>query len=150
MVAKKRKSNQKGSRKHTKKKSHLSKILIVIGILIVVIISSMFLFKDKEVSYPQDQIEALSKCLSEKNTVMYGAFWCPHCARTKARFGSSFKNINYVECDPRGDNEQAELCIQKGIEKYDTWDFANGERYDQGEPSFELLAEKSGCPLRRI
>ena len=77
---------------------------------------------------------------------MYGAFWCPHCARTKARFGSAFKYIEYIECDPKGENQQAELCIEKKIENYDTWEFANGE-WLVGEPSFEAMAEKSGCSI---
>lgn len=93
---------------------------------------------------PQEKIESLAKCLSENNVVMYGAFWCPHCARSKKNFGPSFQYINYVECDPRGDNEQSELCLEKKIESYDTWEFASGERVI-GEPSFEVLAEKSGC-----
>jgi thioredoxin-related protein len=93
---------------------------------------------------PQEKIESLAKCLSEKDVVMYGAFWCPHCARSKKNFGPSFQYIKYVECDPRGDNEQSELCLEKKIENYDTWEFASGERV-VGEPSFEVLAEKSGC-----
>ncbi len=77
---------------------------------------------------------------------MYGAFWCPHCARTKKNFGNSFQHINYVECDPRGENEQSELCIEKEIENYDTWEFTDGSRV-VGEPSFEVLGEKTGCEV---
>ena len=140
-------AKKRGKIKHRSSKSgsYGKTIFIVIAILIVLIISSLFLFKGKGKSYSQEQIDALAKCLTEKGVVMYGAFWCPHCARTKARFGSAFKYVTYVECDPKGDNNQAEFCISKGIERYDTWDFANNERYDKGEPSFELLAEKSGC-----
>jgi glutaredoxin len=93
---------------------------------------------------PQEKIDSLAQCLTEKGTVMYGAFWCPHCAKTKKNFGPSFKYIEYVECDPRGENEQSELCLEKKIEGYDTWEFADGSRVI-GEPTFETLAEKSGC-----
>src|SRR3989344_9302749 len=139
-MAKRGKSDNRNSGKHSRKKSYGKTIFIIIGILIILIIASMFLFKGNK-KYSQGQIDAFAKCLTEKGVVMYGAFWCPHCARTKARFGSAFKYIKYVECDPKGDAQQAELCISKGIERYDTWDFVNGERYDKGEPSFELLAE---------
>ncbi len=88
----------------------------------------------------------LAKCLTEKGVVMYGAFWCPHCARTKARFGAAFKEIKYVECDPKGENEQSLLCIDKNIDKYDTWEFADGSRLIS-EPTYIQLAEKAGCPV---
>ncbi len=148
MAKKSKKTKNSSSRKHHKKKSHTALVLIIIGIVIIIFIASMFLFNKKGESYSQDQIDTLAKCLTEKNTVMYGAFWCPHCARTKARFGSSFQYIHYVECDPRGDNQQAELCISKGIEKYDTWEFADSQRV-VGEPSFETLSKMSGCSIGR-
>jgi len=95
-------------------------------------------------SYDQSEIDSFAKCLTDSGTVMYGTFWCPHCAKTKAMFGSSFQYVNYVECDPRGDDEQSFLCIEKEIEAYDTWEFASGDRVI-GEPSFEQLAAGSGC-----
>ncbi len=133
-------------RNQTKKRSNnKSGIWALIGIIIVIIliIAAFLLFKDKK-SYNQESVDIFAQCLTEKGATMYGAFWCPHCAKTKARFGPSFRYIKYVECDPRGDNEQSELCISKQIENYDTWEFADGSRV-VGEPSFELLAEKSGC-----
>jgi len=92
----------------------------------------------------QEAVDEFAKCLTEKGVTMYGTFWCPHCAKTKAKFGPSFQYIDYVECDARGDNEQSELCIEREIEGYDTWEFADGSRI-LSEPSFDELAEKSGC-----
>lgn len=118
-------------------------VKLIVGVIaLVVIILAIFLFSGKD--YSQEEVDIFAKCLTEKGAVMYGAFWCPHCARTKARFGSSFRYIEYVECDPRGDNEQSELCIEKEIESYDTWEFADGSRL-VGEPSFQAMAEKTGC-----
>ena len=94
----------------------------------------------------QGKIDEFAKCITDKGAVMYGAFWCPHCANTKKMFGSSIQYIKYVECDPRGDNEQAELCIEKDIRAYDTWEFADGSRLIS-EPTFEQLSEKTGCVL---
>jgi glutaredoxin len=94
--------------------------------------------------YSQEDIDSFATCLTAAGVTMYGTFWCPHCAKTKKKFGTSFKLINYVECDARGDNEQSELCMEKGIEKYDTWEFLDGSRV-VGEPTFEDLASRSGC-----
>ena len=118
-------------------------ILIIIVIVVIVILS-----KSGE-GYKQESIDIFAQCLTERNTVMYGAFWCPHCARTKARFGTSFKYVNYVECDPRGENEQSARCIEKDIQAYDTWEFADGSRV-VGEPSFETLSQKSGCAMPEL
>lgn len=121
---------------------------IFAGIVVIVVIVLFFALSGKggEPSYAAGEVDAFAQCLTEKGTVMYGAFWCPHCAKTKARFGNAFRYVTYVECDPRGDDEQSELCIEKGIENYDTWEFADGTRV-VGEPSFETLAEKSGCTV---
>lgn len=97
-------------------------------------------------SIPQEKIDVFSKCITENGATMYGTFWCPTCAKTKKMFGTSFQYIKYVECDPRGENEQSELCIQKGIDKYDTWEFTDGSRIISN-PTFEQLSEKTGCPV---
>ncbi|MEK6915630.1 MAG: hypothetical protein AABW89_03780 [Nanoarchaeota archaeon] len=125
---------------------------IIIGVVLVVIILSVIFFfgiKSGE-EYNREEVDNFAKCLTEKGAVMYGAFWCPHCARTKKKFGESFQFINYVECDPRGENEQSLLCLDKKIDSYDTWEF--NDDYDSrliGEPSFEALASSTGCVLPR-
>lgn len=128
-------------------KANSSKTQWIVGIVLIVVIVGVIALSTKKSEGPtRESIDTLAQCLTEKGTVMYGAFWCPHCAHTKKMFGESFRYIKYVECDPRGENEQSELCIEKGIDKYDTWVFADGSRVIS-EPSFELLAEKSGCPV---
>ncbi len=121
---------------------------VVLSVAIVIIIAAAlaFFFTRGSSGSPRQAVDTFAQCLTEKNTTMYGAFWCPKCAETKKKFGASFRYIHYVECDPRGDNEQSELCLGKGIDKYDTWEFADGSRV-VGKPTFEMLAEKSGCPL---
>lgn len=99
--------------------------------------------------YPQGEIDALAKCITEKGGVMYGTFWCPKCAQVKKNFGGAMKYLTYVECDPRGENEQSELCLEKGIDKYATFVFnddPNKENWLVGVPTFEELATKAGCP----
>lgn len=84
--------------------------------------------------------DTLANCLSEKGAVMYGTEWCPHCQEQKARFGESFKFVNYVDCDyQRGE------CQEAGIRGYPTW-VINGGKYP-GVQSLEKLAGLSGCQL---
>ncbi len=139
---------KKENTKNNHKKRSNSGIYFFLGIIVLVIIVLVIVFssKGKDRSYPQDQIDSFAKCLTEKGVIMYGTFWCPNCARTKARFGSSFKYINYVECDPNGKDQQAELCVEKKIENYDTWIFTSG-KWLVGEPTFEQIAKESDCPL---
>jgi uncharacterized membrane protein/glutaredoxin len=67
------------------------------------------------VTAPSGESElALAKHLKEVGATMYGANWCPHCARQKEAFGvAAAPLINYVECSPDGKDPQVELCIQK-------------------------------------
>jgi len=95
---------------------------------------------------PKKNYDSFAKCLTEKGIFMYGAFWCPHCQKTKKHFGDSFQYVTYIECDPRGEESQTDRCIEMNIEGYDTWIFEDGSRL-MGEPSFESMSEKSGCPL---
>ena len=60
--------------------------------------------------------DAFAQCLTEKNVVMYGAEWCPHCQEQKKLFGKSFQYVHYVDCD-----KQRNACIEAGIESYPTW-----------------------------
>ena len=87
-----------------------------------------------------------AKCLTANDAKMYGAFWCPHCQNQKKSFGSSWQYVNYVECSLPDGRTQTEFCKAQNIEGYPTWEFKDGSRLD-GEVAFDVLAEKSGCPL---
>lgn len=94
-----------------------------------------------------DKYVSLAQCLTDKGVTMYGAYWCPHCANQKKAFGQKgFEKIKYVECDVRGENGNPKLCLEKKIESYPTWDFADGTRM-KGEVMPENLAQKVGCPV---
>lgn len=84
----------------------------------------------------------LATHLRNTDSKMYGAFWCPHCQEQKALFGEAFKQVPYIECDPRGENAQPDLCRAKQITGYPTWEI-KGQRVD-GLTSLEKLAEVSG------
>lgn len=96
---------------------------------------------------PGDLYVPLASCMTEQGVKEYGTFWCPNCARQKKAFGDeAFEKITYIECDPRGENQQSSLCIEKGIEKYPTWEFSDGSRL-VGTQELSVLAEKSGCEM---
>ncbi len=128
------------------------KVAVTIGILAVLTVvfyfSAMAITKYTGFSITGNaispaEIETLAKCLSDKGAKLYGAFWCGHCQSQKEMFKESWKYVDYAECDPRGENPQSDLCLQKGIEGYPAWEI-NGKMYD-GELSLKKLAEISGC-----
>lgn len=133
-----------------KKKSKGTNMKLLIGVgavLLLVVVASFFMFSGSS-SYVREDVDALAQCLTEKGIPMYGTFWCPKCAEVKKHFGSSFQYVTYIECDARGENEQSELCIEKGIDKYATFEFPDGSRLI-GKPSLEEIAEKAECPVPR-
>jgi len=85
--------------------------------------------------------EMLARHLRESGAVMYGAYWCPHCAEQKALFGEAAKELPYVECDPSGVNPRPDLCEKAGVKSFPTW-VVGGERRE-GVQSLETLAELS-------
>ncbi|MEI6064811.1 MAG: protein disulfide isomerase family protein [Pseudanabaena sp. ELA748] len=86
---------------------------------------------------------ALARHLSAIGAKLYTAYWCPHCHHQKQSFGEyAVQLLDVVECDQRGINPQTELCRDKRIKGYPTWEI-NGQLYP-GNRSFEDLAELSG------
>ena len=98
------------------------------------------------------ELDGFAMCLKDKGVTFYGAFWCPHCASQKALFGKSAKLLPYVECSTPDGNSQLQVCKEKNITSYPTWDFPamNGatstERYP-GEMDLQALSERTGCAL---
>lgn len=79
----------------------------------------------------------LAAHLTAQGATMYGAYWCPHCADQKELFGEAVKDIQYVECAADGENAQPELCREKNIQGYPTWEIG-GEFYPGTQPLAEL------------
>ena len=132
------------AKKETKKKG---KGIFVIGILIVIIIIVVLVFISKSGnSYNSSDVDTFAKCITQKGAIMYGTFWCPHCANQKGLFGRSAKKLPYIECSTPDSNGQLQVCKDKGITTYPTWDFADGER-KTGEIPLDYLSQKTGCEL---
>ena len=89
-----------------------------------------------------EDVVALAKYLTKNGAHMYGSYTCPHCQMQKLMFGTAFHDIDYIECNPEAEQSKSELCIQKGIEAYPTWEI-NGKLYE-GAKSLNELARLSG------
>ena len=86
----------------------------------------------------------LAECVADSGAVFYGAHWCPHCSRQRARFGGFAHLLNYVECSEPGQRKQTAECRKAGVRSYPTWDFPNGSRRT-GMLSLDDLAAATGC-----
>lgn len=93
---------------------------------------------------PADKAKvALAEHLQSIEAKFYGAYWCPYCHKQKDLFGkAAISKINYIECDPKGENPQTEACKKGKIRSFPTWEI-NGKQY-LGFQSLEELADLSG------
>lgn len=119
--------------------------LSVIGILILGVIATAVL-RSGNIPADPGKYDAFAQCLGNKGAVFYGAFWCSHCQTQKKLFGSSAKLLPYVECSTADGRGQLQVCKDKNIDGYPTWEFADKSRLN-GEISLSQLAEKTSCPL---
>jgi hypothetical protein len=115
-------------------------------LITILIVAMLILTACSGVKEASPELINFAKCITESGTVMYGAYWCPHCINQKKGFGSAWEEINYVECSLPGNKGQTEICIQADIKSYPTWEFSPGDRLT-GELPFEQLAAKTGCAL---
>lgn len=120
----------------------MKKILIFVLVFLTIFIIAC------SPQYPKEYSDKVANCLADKGVKEYGAFWCPNCAKQKKMFGTSYDIIMnrgvYIECDPRGDNSQTDLCLEKQVQKYPDWEFPDGPRVI-GVLPLEELYKKAGC-----
>ncbi len=122
------------------KRSALVFWIAILAFVVLAISASLF------VKAGPGNLDSFARCLKDKGAVFYGAFWCPHCQNTKSMFGVSAKLLPYVECSTPDGKGQLQVCIDKEIKNYPTWEFADGSRLT-GERTLQELAEKTGCTL---
>jgi thiol-disulfide isomerase/thioredoxin len=131
--------------------SNIKIFFFIISILILGTVAAIvFQSGSLATSVGPGKLDQFAQCLKDKGATFYGAFWCPHCKAQKAMFGSSAKLLPYVECSTPDGNSQTQICIDKKIESYPTWELADGTRLptESGSGvSLKTLAEKTGCVL---
>ena len=70
---------------------------------------------------------SLAKYLNDYGVVKYLAYWCPNCLNQGELFGKqAYKELNVVECARDGKNSQTQLCIDKNIQGFPSWEI-NGK-----------------------
>eukprot|EP00471_Norrisiella_sphaerica_P013040 CAMPEP_0184498370 /NCGR_PEP_ID=MMETSP0113_2-20130426/38773_1 /TAXON_ID=91329 /ORGANISM="Norrisiella sphaerica, Strain BC52" /LENGTH=184 /DNA_ID=CAMNT_0026885843 /DNA_START=147 /DNA_END=701 /DNA_ORIENTATION=+ len=83
-----------------------------------------------------DRAKQIAKRLSKLGTIMYGAYWCPHCNSQKSMFGKeAMRTIKYVECADDGKNSEFKSSACTKLTGYPTWEIDGAEF--PGERSFE-------------
>jgi len=120
------------------KKKNLKIYLIGIFMLIF-ILGSVSHLSSKE----NPEISELAQCLTDNGAQMYGTFWCGACTEQKKLFGNTFKYIDYIECDSRGNNPQPERCQIEEITGYPTWKISG--KTLTGVRDLNQLASIAGC-----
>lgn len=86
---------------------------------------------------------ALASYLKQTGARFYGTYWCGYCNKQKEMFGQqAVKQLNYIECDPRGKNPQFSLCQKAKISSFPTWEINGQQR--SGMLSLEELSDLSG------
>jgi thiol-disulfide isomerase/thioredoxin len=124
-----------------------TKIKVFFLIIIILILGVIISVASKSASQnTSGKYDAFAACLKNSGATFYGAFWCPHCQAEKKLFGSSEQFLLYVECSTPDGSKQTQVCIDKKIMGYPTWEFADGTRIN-GEASLEMLAQKTSCVL---
>ncbi len=92
-----------------------------------------------------DQKIRFAKFLNKQGIVMYSAYWCPHCHDQKELFGKeAAKELNIIECARDGKNNQFELCQEKEIEGFPSWEI-NNQIYS-GTRELKELGELTNYP----
>ena len=88
-----------------------------------------------------------AKYLNDNGVIKYSAYWCPNCLNQSELFGKqAYKELNVVECAKDGENSQTQLCIDKKIEGFPTWEI-NGKLF-LGVLSLQELSNLTGYKIR--
>ena len=93
-------------------------------------VHSSHLYKQKELIVNSESTKEtikFAKYLKDNGVVKYSAYWCPNCLNQGELFGKqAYKELNVVECARDGINSQTQLCIDKKIKGFPTWEI-NGK-----------------------
>ena len=85
----------------------------------------------------------LAKYHTHYGVVKYSAYWCPNCLNQSELFGKqAYSELNVVECARDAINSQTQLCIDKKIKGFPTWEI-NG-KLTLGVLSLKELSKLTG------
>ena len=94
------------------------------------VVNSSHLYKQRELKVTSESTKEsieLAKYLKDNGVVKYSAYWCPNCLNQSELFGKqAYRELNVVECARDGKDSQTQLCIDKQIKGFPTWEI-NGK-----------------------
>jgi len=93
---------------------------------------------------------AIGRRLQASGAKMYGAYWCSHCYNQKQELGAEVVAagmLAYVECDGEGFASQRELCKEKRVPGFPTWEI-QGKQYpgEKDLAELEAILDAAGVP----
>ena len=93
-------------------------------------VDSTHLYNKKELIVTSESTKKsieFAKYLIDNCVVKYSGYWCPNCLNQSELFGKqAYKELNVVECARDGLNSQTQLCVDKKIKGFPTWEI-NGK-----------------------
>ena len=126
----------------------MKRILIPILVLLTLpsVVNSSHLNNQRELivtsESTRESIE-LAKYLKDNGVVKYSAYWCPNCLNQGEIFGKqAYKELNVVECATDGKNSQTQLCIDKNIKGFPSWEIEG--KIILGVQSLKELSDLTG------
>ena len=132
----------------------MKKGIVVLALVVMVsIITSCISQPPRPGSEGPNPLDDFAKCIKQSGLKIYGSFTCSTCKRQRELFGSAWQYVGEIECHPRGENPQTELCLEKNIEKTPTWIFEKDGvdmKRVEGFQDLEGLAELSGCEIGTV
>ena len=110
----------------------MKRLLIPLLVLLTLptVVHSSHLYIQKEILVTSESTKKsidLARYLNDNGVVKYSAYWCPNCLNQSELFGKqAYKELNVVECARDGIDSQTQLCIDKKIKGFPTWEI-NGK-----------------------
>lgn len=119
-----------------------SPLLLLVGTVAIALVASGCSRLIKSTPPAPPATTALAEHLTNTGAKLYGTYWCPYCNKQEELFKDAIKKVQVVECDPKGENAQPQLCNAARVSSYPTWEI-NGKMH-RGVRSLEELAVLSG------
>ena len=109
------------------------KRLLILFFVILISPNALFsshVYKTRELKVTSESTKEtikFAKYLKDSGVIKYSAYWCPNCLYQSELFGKqAYKELNVVECANDGKNSQTQLCIDKKIKGFPSWEI-NGK-----------------------
>ena len=120
--------------------------LLVVLTLPSVVVHSSHLNNQRELIVTSESTRKaieLAKYLKDNGVVKYSAYWCSNCLNQSELFGKqTYREFNVVECAKHVINSQTQLCIDKKIKGFPTWEI--NEKLILGLLSVKELSKLTG------